>query len=471
MRSIHFRRGRSGRGGSTPHRPGRHSAARRRADPAGGGSGRRPRVSGIQPTRSCPVFASFGDSIDHAPAALRRRPMMCLRPVPDLVPAGGRRAARRASGSSARAGRCAISRPGSPPHRRRAVPDGHQCRVGHRQGADRPGEPRRGPRGRAVFVPVNCAVLGDELFESEMFGHARGAFTGASQDRKGLLELSSGGTVFPDEAAELTPRAQARLLRVLQDGEIRRLGENRTERLDLRVVAATNRPLDAEAAAGRFRSDLLYRLKVLRLTAPLRDRGPDVAGLTDHCWKDIAAAAGSRATLARETVGRPGGAPVARQRRRAAERARQPAWPPLAHARSVGVHCRSCPNPAPLRRPDSPRHRGFRSHRAPDGAEWGGRRVIPPGFRRLLTKYRYGIGIRQVSHGNAPDRAIDRTVEGGLESPDVANGMRAAVRRQRDFTSLELRPDVRARHSTAAIRCPLTEEVNAWSSIATAIKG
>ena len=160
-----------------------------------------------------------------------------------------------------------------------------------------------GPRSRAVFVPVNCAVLGDELFESELFGHARGAFTGAAQDRKGLLELSSGGTVFLDEVAELTPRAQAKMLRVLQDGEIRRLGENRTQRLDLRVVAATNRPLDAEAAEGRFRKDLLYRLNVLALTAPaLRDRGPDVARLTVHYWKDLAAAAGSRATLARETV-------------------------------------------------------------------------------------------------------------------------------------------------------------------------
>ena len=160
-----------------------------------------------------------------------------------------------------------------------------------------------GPRRGAVFVPVNCAVLGDELFESELFGHARGAFTGAAQERKGLLELSSGGTVFLDEVAELTPRAQAKLLRVLQDGEIRRLGENRTQRLDLRVVAATNRPLDEEAAAGRFLKDLLYRLGVVGLTAPpLRERGPDVARLTDHYWKDIAAAAGSRATLARETV-------------------------------------------------------------------------------------------------------------------------------------------------------------------------
>ena len=160
-----------------------------------------------------------------------------------------------------------------------------------------------GPRAHAVFVPVNCAVLGDELFESELFGHARGAFTGAARDRKGLLELSSGGTVFLDEVAELTSRAQAKLLRVLQDGEVRRLGEDRTQLLNLRIVAASNRPLDADAAAGRFRKDLLYRLNVVGLTAPpLRERGPDIARLSGHCWQHISAAAGSRATLARETV-------------------------------------------------------------------------------------------------------------------------------------------------------------------------
>ena len=160
-----------------------------------------------------------------------------------------------------------------------------------------------GPRGHAVFVPVNCAILGDELFESELFGHAKGAFTSASRDRKGLLELSSGGTVFLDEVTELSPGAQAKLLRVLQDGEVRRLGENRTQWLDLRVVAATNRPLDDEAAAGRFRRDLLYRLKVLELTAPpLRDRTPDIAQLTAHYWDNMSASAGSRASLARETV-------------------------------------------------------------------------------------------------------------------------------------------------------------------------
>ena len=105
-----------------------------------------------------------------------------------------------------------------------------------------------GPRRAAAFVPVNCAVLGDELFESELFGYAKGAFTGTGQDRRGLLELSCGGTVLLDEVAKL--------LRVLQDGEIRRLGENRTQRLDLRVVAAKNRPLGDEAPAGRFRKDL-----------------------------------------------------------------------------------------------------------------------------------------------------------------------------------------------------------------------
>ncbi len=108
-----------------------------------------------------------------------------------------------------------------------------------------------GPRRAAAVVPVNCAVLGDELFDSELVGYAKGAFTGTGQDRRGLLELSCGGTVLLDEVAELTPRAQAKLLRMLQDGEIRRLGENRTQRLDLRVVAAKNRPLGV-CAAGNF---------------------------------------------------------------------------------------------------------------------------------------------------------------------------------------------------------------------------
>ena len=160
-----------------------------------------------------------------------------------------------------------------------------------------------GPRPAAAFVPVKCAVLGDELFESELFGHAKGAFTGAGQDRKGLLELSFGGTVFLDEVAELTPRAQAKLLRVLQDGRDPPPRREPHPAARPAVVAATNRPLDAEAAEGRFRKDLLYRLHVVGLTAPpFRERGPDIARLAENCWNAVAEAVGSRATLARETV-------------------------------------------------------------------------------------------------------------------------------------------------------------------------
>ena len=132
---------------------------------------------------------------------------------------------------------------------------------------------------------VNCAVLGDELFESELLGHAKGAFTSAAQDRKGRLELSSGGIVFLDEVAELTPRPQAKLLRVLQDGEYPKV---RRESYPAVRPAPPNRPLDAD---------------VVGLTAPpLRERGPDIARLAEHCWEGVAAAAGSRATPARDTV-------------------------------------------------------------------------------------------------------------------------------------------------------------------------
>ena len=208
------------------------------------------------------------------------------------------------------------------------------------------------PGRAAAFVPVNCAVLGDELFESELFGHAKGAFTGAGQDRKGLLELSSGGTVLLDEVAELTPCAQAKLLRVLQDSENRRLGENRTQRLDLRVVAATNRPLAAEAAEGRFRRDLLYRLNVVRLTAPplkgaRAGRRPARRPLLEGYRRggrqprDPGAGDGDRACVA----------PVARQRPRAAERARQP---PLSPGRATAPSARTlCRPPSGERSPPS----------------------------------------------------------------------------------------------------------------------
>jgi DNA-binding NtrC family response regulator len=160
-----------------------------------------------------------------------------------------------------------------------------------------------GPRCGETFAAVNCATFSDDLIETELFGHAKGAFTGAMQARRGLLEESSGGTVFLDEVGELSPRAQAKLLRTLQDGEIRKVGENVTRRLDLRVVAATNRTLAGEAAEGRFRRDLLYRLDVVHLQVPpLRARGSDIGKLATHYWNRTLTLTRGRARLATKTM-------------------------------------------------------------------------------------------------------------------------------------------------------------------------
>jgi DNA-binding NtrC family response regulator len=134
--------------------------------------------------------------------------------------------------------------------------------------------------------------------ESELFGHARGAFTGAVGERPGVFEEASGGTLLLDEIAELSPRAQAKLLRVIQEGELRRIGENVSRRIDVRVVSATNRDLREETAAGRFRLDLLYRLDVVRIKVPpLRDRREDIPVLAEHYWQQASSRVGSRATL------------------------------------------------------------------------------------------------------------------------------------------------------------------------------
>ena len=160
------------------------------------------------------------------------------------------------------------------------------------------------PRRDRPFCTLNCAALPDDLVEAELFGHARGAFTGAVADRPGLFEDAHGGTVFLDEVGELSPRAQAKVLRVIQEGELRRVGENVCRRIDVRIVAATNRDLAEEVAAGRFRLDLLYRLDVLRLTVPpLRDRREDIVVLAEHFWRECTARVGSRATLGAATAG------------------------------------------------------------------------------------------------------------------------------------------------------------------------
>jgi transcriptional regulator with GAF, ATPase, and Fis domain len=153
------------------------------------------------------------------------------------------------------------------------------------------------------FCAINCAALTDDLVEAELFGHARGAFTGAATERAGLFEEADGGTLFLDEIGELSARAQAKLLRVLQEGEVRRVGENFPRRVDARIVAATNRRLAVEVEAGRFRADLRFRLDVIRIAVPpLRERPGDIPVLAAHFWSQASTSVGSQATLTIETL-------------------------------------------------------------------------------------------------------------------------------------------------------------------------
>ena len=138
-----------------------------------------------------------------------------------------------------------------------------------------------GPRKAKKLVTVNCSAVVETLFESELFGHVRGAFTGANADKAGVFEVANGGTVFLDEAGELPAGAQAKLLRTLENGEVQRVGSVESRKVDVRVIAATNRQLDQEIAAGRFRSDLYYRLNVVEIAVPpLRERAEDIPYLT-----------------------------------------------------------------------------------------------------------------------------------------------------------------------------------------------
>jgi two-component system response regulator HupR/HoxA len=155
------------------------------------------------------------------------------------------------------------------------------------------------PRRDRLFVAVNCAALSEGILESELFGHKRGSFTGAIADKKGLFEVADGGTLFLDEISETTPGLQAKLLRVLQEGEIRAVGDTRDRKVDVRVVAATNRKLEDEVKAGKFREDLLYRLRVFPIRLPpLRDRLEDLPALATHLVARIA-------TQVRKPVGEP----------------------------------------------------------------------------------------------------------------------------------------------------------------------
>ncbi|HEX8720470.1 MAG TPA: sigma-54 dependent transcriptional regulator [Pyrinomonadaceae bacterium] len=163
---------------------------------------------------------------------------------------------------------------------------------------------KHGPRAGRAFVPVNCGAFTETLLESELFGYTRGAFTGATADRKGLWEEADGGTLFLDEVGETSPAVQVKLLRALQEGEVRRVGSARPLYVDARVVAATNRDLEREVKAGRFREDLFYRLSVVTLRVPpLRERRADIPLLAERFLRASSESAG-RLRLSDEALAR-----------------------------------------------------------------------------------------------------------------------------------------------------------------------
>jgi DNA-binding NtrC family response regulator len=149
---------------------------------------------------------------------------------------------------------------------------------------------QRSPRAKGPFVKLHCAALAETLLESELFGHERGSFTGAVGRREGRFQQAAGGTLFLDEIGEISPSVQVKLLRFLQEHEFERVGGNETVRVDVRVIAATNRDLKAEVAKGRFREDLYYRLNVITLQMPaLRERSSDIPALASHFLRKYAA--------------------------------------------------------------------------------------------------------------------------------------------------------------------------------------
>jgi two-component system nitrogen regulation response regulator NtrX len=142
---------------------------------------------------------------------------------------------------------------------------------------------RNSLRARERFVQVNCAAIPEELIESELFGHERGAFTGATEKQTGKFEMADRGTIFLDEVGDMSPKTQAKVLRVLQEGEVERLGSSRTIKVDARVIAATNKMLEQEIAENRFREDLYFRLSVIPIAVPpLRERLEDIPALVQH---------------------------------------------------------------------------------------------------------------------------------------------------------------------------------------------
>ncbi|PYO12827.1 MAG: hypothetical protein DMD31_15420 [Gemmatimonadetes bacterium] len=254
---------------------------------------------------------------------------------------------------------------------------------------------RASPRAAAQFVAINCAAIPESLLESELFGYVRGAFTGAAGDKAGLFEQANGGTLLLDEIGELPLPLQSKLLRVLQEGEIRRVGDQKTRRVDVRVLAATARDLAVEVTAGRFRQDLYYRLNVVTVELPpLAERRADIPPLARHF----------AAQLVRRL-----GRPIALSEAAVAWLEQQP-WPgnvrELEHAieRAAVLSDKAILEPDDLRREPlpargSPEEQGAGSGTLRDAVEAAERRVIEAalqatsGNRRAAAK-RLGVSLR-----------------------------------------------------------------------------
>ena len=194
------------------------------------------------------------------------------------------------------------------------------------------------PRRDQAFVEVNCAAIPSELIESELFGHMKGSFTGAFADRAGKFEQADGGTLFLDEVGDMSLPAQAKLLRVLQEGVVTRIGGSKSIQVDVRVLAATNKDLESEIGEGRFREDLLYRLNVVPIEVPaLRERLEDVPALVDHFAEQLSSSAGvAGKKFSEDAVRRLQSRPWPGQHPGAAQRGRARAHPGLGQGRRRG---------------------------------------------------------------------------------------------------------------------------------------